>query len=333
MKAIGYRATGDSDVLVVEDIPVPSPGENEILVEVKASGMNPADPFVRELGLLQGADKLNVLGYDTAGVVQGVGEGVTKFSAGDEVYFMCDVTKNGSNAPYQVVHAAMVALKPRTLSFPEAASMPLTMLTAYELLFDRLNVPRDQPGNILLLGAAGGVGSALIQALRVETQLTVVATASRPETTQWVTDLGAHHVVNHRNKLSEQVVALDIGQLDYAIIMRGANEHCADLVEVMKPQSKIGLIDDPAGFDIFPLKLKSISLHWEFVFTKSMFSTPDLATQGETLERIAALVDEGKMRHTLTQNLGPLSLDALKAAHGDIRKLQHIGKAAFEGFA
>lgn len=325
MKAIGYLKPGAPEVLEILDLPDPVPGDGDLLVEVRAVGLNPADPKIRSQLLLQG-ERPQVLGFDVAGVVREVGKAVEGFSPGDEVFYAGDVTRWGANAPLQTVDAKLVAKKPSSLDFVQAASLPLTALTTYEVLFDRLQVRRETPGRILLLGAAGGVGSTLIQAIKAETHLEVIATASRKESRKWVEELGADQVIDHSQALPPQLDA----PVDYAVGINGVGAKVAELAEVLVPQGSFALVDDPSEFDIFAFKLKSIRICWEFMFTRSMFSTPDRGEQGAILRNVAARVDAGVFRSTLRTRLGPLTLDGLRQAHVNIMEGRSVGKGVFE---
>ncbi len=241
----------------------------------------------------------------------------------------------GTNAEFHLVDERIVGKKPKTLDFAAAAALPLTSITAYEALFDRLDVRKPVPGAanaIVIVGGAGGVGSIAIQIARALTDLTVIATASRPETQEWVKALGAHHVIDHRRPLAAQVEALGIGQPGFVFSTTNTDDHYAEIVELIAPQGRFGLIDDPKELDAMPLKLKSISLHWELMFTRSLFGTADIERQHELLNEISKLVDAGKIKTTLNEDFGPINAANLKRAHALIESGKAKGKIVLAGF-
>ena len=271
--------------------------------------------------------KPRVLGWDAAGVVVGKGSDVTAFSIGDEVYYAGELERQGSNAEYQAVDERLVGRKPKSIGFAEAAALPLTSITAWELLFDRLGIREGETGSsVLVSGAAGGVGSILVQLARRLTNLTIIGTASRPETARWVSDMGAHHLLDHTNPLADQLQALQMSPVKYIVSLTATARNFPQLVEVLAPQGKIGLIDDPATLDVVPLKRKAASLHWEFMFARSMWRTPDMAQQGKLLNRISDLVDRGELRSTQTQTFSPIDVNNLKRAHAMVESGKTIGK-------
>jgi NADPH:quinone reductase len=239
----------------------------------------------------------------------------------------------GSNAEYQAVDARLVGRKPKSIGFAEAAALPLTSITAWELLFSRLGVREDESvASLLVSGAAGGVGSILVQLARRLTGLTIIATASRPETVQWVSQMGAHRVIDHTKPLAEQVNALGAPPVKYIASLTATARNFASLVEVLAPQGRLALIDDPATLDVVPLKRKSASLHWEFMFARSMWHTPDMAEQGRLLTRVSELVDRGELRSTQTQTFSPINVENLKKAHALAESGKAIGKVTLSGF-
>jgi zinc-binding alcohol dehydrogenase family protein len=278
-------------------------------------------------------EKPRVLGWDAAGVVVEKGAAVSAFAIGDEVYYAGELERPGSNAEYQAVDERLVGRKPKTIGFSEAAALPLTSITAWELLFDRLGISEGEGGGSLLVsGAAGGVGSILIQLARRLTGLTVIATASRSETVQWVSDMGAHHVIDHTKPLAGQVNGLHALPVKYVASLTGTARNFAQLVEVLAPEGKLGLIDDPPTLDVVPLKRKAASLHWEFMFARSMWQTPDMAEQGRLLNRVSELVDSGVVRSTQTQTFSPINVENLKTAHALAESGKAIGKVTLSGF-
>ena len=266
-------------------------------------------------------------------MVVGKGAAVTAFDVGDEVYYAGALDRPGSNAEYQAVDERLVGRKPQSIGFAEAAALPLTGITAWELLFDRLGIREGESGaSLLVSGAAGGVGSILVQLARRLTGLTVVATASRPETVGWVTQMGAHYVIDHTKHLAEQVNELRVPQVKYIASLTATARNFAQLVEVLAPEGKLGLIDDPETLDAVPLKRKAASLHWEFMFARSIWQTPDMAEQGRLLSRVSELVDRGELRSTQTQTFSPINVENLKKAHAFAESGKAIGKVTLSGF-
>jgi len=335
VKAIGYTANlpiEDDRSLVDLELPIPQPGERDLLVRVHAVSVNPRDVKSRR-ALAASNDEPRVIGYDASGIVEKVGAGVTLFKPGDAVYYAGDITRPGSNAEFQCVDERIVGRKPVSLDHATAASLPLTALTAYELLFDRLAVPRDAtpPRSIFILGGAGGVPSMAIQLAR-HAGLTVVASASRPESEQWVRNLGAQHVVDHTKPLDVQIKALGIGTMDYIISTHTSTRAWEELSRVITPQGRFGLIDDPEPLDLRLYKMKSVSIHWEAMFTRPMQNTPDMIRQHEILNDVADLIDSGAIRATATQNLGGITAANLRRAHALIESGHTVGKIVLSGF-
>ncbi|ONN66145.1 zinc-binding alcohol dehydrogenase family protein [Herbaspirillum sp. VT-16-41] len=335
MKAIVYRQHGlpisNPESLIDTTLPEPTPGERDLLVEVKAISVNPVDTKVRAGSPVK---EPRVLGWDASGVVRAVGSAVTLFQPGDEVFYAGSITRPGSNSELHVVDERIVGRKPASLGHADAAAIPLTAITAWELLFDRVAVPEGsgQGRSLLIIGAAGGVGSMLTQLARRLTQLTVIGTASRPETVQWVQELGAHHVIDHSQPLKPQLEKIGIPEVDIVISLTHTDQHFAQIVEVLAPQGQLALIDDPATLDVVPLKRKSISLHWELMFTRSMFQTADMIRQHELLQRVAQLIDEGVLRTTTGEHFGSINAENLRRAHALIETNRARGKVVLEGF-
>ncbi|WP_430387412.1 zinc-binding alcohol dehydrogenase family protein [Dyella sp. 20L07] len=337
MKAVAYRhilPITDPQSLIDVELPAPVAQGRDLLVKVEAISVNPVDTKVRKRVDPQGADK--VLGWDTAGTVVAVGADVTLFKPGDAVYYAGAIDRLGSNAELQLVDERIVGRKPSTLDFAQAAAMPLTTITAWELLFDRLGVPRGstaRSGVLLVVGGAGGVGSMAIQLARCLTNLTVIGTASRDDSRAWVKDMGAHHVVDHRGDLVAAVKAISPQGIDYALSLTHTDQHFASLVELLKPQGKLGLIDDPTTPpDVRLLKAKSQSLHWESMFTRSLFHTDDMQAQHLLLDEAANLVDAGVLRSTLRENLGTINAANIRRAHAQLESASTIGKLVLSGF-
>ncbi len=337
MKAIGYQQTGPitaPDSLIELEAPKPELGSRDLLVEVKGISVNPVDTKVRtrpEMGPEPGNTK--IIGYDAAGVVREIGNEVSLFKVGDEVYYAGDITRPGTNSEFHAVDERIVGKKPNSLDFAEAAGMPLTSITAWELLFDSLDLKEGEGHGdaILIIGGAGGVGSILIQLAKKLTGLTVIATASRPDTIDWVQKMGADHVINHRESLVEQIQALNI-EPRYVASLNGTQGHFPAIIELIQPRGQIALIDDPESLDANALKLKSLSLRWEFMFARSMFHTKDIKQQHTLLNRVAELLDAGTLQSTVTNHLGPLCAESLKKAHAQQESGRVIGKNVLAGF-
>jgi len=339
MRAIAYRQPGPIDrdgALIDVELPRPVPTGRDILVAVRAISVNPVDAKVRAGAAPFDRRDERILGWDAAGVVEAVGPEATHFKAGDEVFYAGDLMRDGSNAEYQLVDERIVGHRPRSIGFAEAAALPLTAITAWETLFDRLKVD-DQPAGgaraVLIIGGAGGVGSAAIQIARARTDLTVIATASRTETEGWVRDLGAHHVIDHSRPMAPQIAALEIGAPAFVFSTTHTDRHLADIAELIAPQGRFALIDDPASLDIVAFKRKAVSVHWELMFTRSLFDTPDVGEQGRLLDAVAALVDEGRIRTTATETLSPINAANLIEAHRRIESATTRGKIVLEGWA
>jgi zinc-binding alcohol dehydrogenase family protein len=337
MKAIAYRKSLpilDADALLDIELPAPQALGRDLLVEVKAISVNPVDVKIRaNVPPADGAAK--VIGWDAAGIVKAVGPDVTLFQPGDEVWYAGDLTRPGTNSELHLVDERIVGHKPRTLDFAQAAALPLTAITAWELLFERLQVSRDKGvtgKSLLVIGAAGGVGSILVQLARQLTNLTVIGTASRADTAAWVTELGAHHVIDHSKTLNEEIARLGLPPVTYVAGLNQTDHHWPAIAELVAPQGKVALIDDPAAIDVRVLKRKSVSLHWEFMFTRSMFATDDIAQQHQLLEDVAQLVDTGVIKTTLAERFGTINAANLKRAHALLESNSAKGKIVLEGF-
>jgi len=335
MKAVVYTQPGlpiqDPQSLYDAELPKPKPGARDLLVEVRAIAVNPVDTKIRAS---RGGEQPQVLGWDAVGIVREVGDQVTLFQPGDEVFYAGAIDRPGSYSEFHVVDERIVGHKPRSLDNASAAALPLTSITAWELLFDRLGIEENggKGQSLLVVGAAGGVGSILVQLASKLTQLTVIGTASRPETQKWVKALGAHHVIDHRESLPLQLQALQLDAVDYVISLTHTDSYLPQLVEVLRPQGKLALIDDPAQLDVMPLKRKSLSLHWELMFTRSLYKTEDMVKQHQLLERVAQLVDDGVLKTTLGEHYGTINAEHLKRAHATIESGKARGKIVLEGF-
>jgi NADPH2:quinone reductase len=337
MKAVGISIPGpvDSpDALVDLDLPVPAPGPHDLLVRVKAISVNPADTKVRRFSS-HAPGTHRIAGYDAAGVVEAVGAAVTLFRPGDAVYYAGDITRPGTNAELHLVDERIVAAKPTTLEWAGAAALPLTAITAWEALFDRIDVTRPVPGAnaLLVIGGAGGVGSIAIQLAKVLTDLPIIATASRPATVEWAQRLGADHVIDHRQPLAPQVAALGIGAPGFVLSTTYTEQHLPAIAELIAPQGRLALIDDPKVLDIAAFKHKMVSVHWEFMFGRAMFQTPDMVAQHKLLSEVARLVDQGRIITTQTQALSPINAATLREAHALIESERMRGKIVLEGWA
>lgn len=336
MKAFGYTQATKSltdDSFQEIELPMPNAQGHDLLVKVKAISVNPVDAKIR--ANVSPENGYKVIGWDAVGIVTAVGDKVSLFKVGDRVYYAGDLTRSGSNAEFQLVDERIVGKAPTSLNDAEAAALPLTSITAWELLFDRLQIPRDKdakPASLLVIGAAGGVGSILVQLAKKLTGLTIVGTASRSESVTWLNDLGIEHVLDHSKCLNEQRQSQNLNQFDYVISLTHTGQHLDSIVEVIKPQGKLALIDDPASFDILKLKRKSISLHWEFMYTRSMFQTDDMIAQHQLLNELAKLVDNGTIKTTLGQHLGKINIENLSHAHAILESHQARGKLVLEGF-
>jgi NADPH2:quinone reductase len=337
MRAVAYQnpqPISAETSLIDIDLPVPEATGRDLLVEVRAVSVNPVDTKVRASAAPE-AGQYKVIGWDAAGIVKAVGAAVTMFKPGDEVYYAGTINRSGSNAEFQLVDERIVGLKPKSLDFAAAAALPLTSITAYEALFDRLKVQDAVPGAaraILIIGGAGGVGSIAIQLARALTDLTVIATASRPETQSWVKELGAHHVVDHSKPLAPQIEALGLGAPAFIFSTTNTGDHIADIAAAIAPQGRFAVIDDPKTLDAMPFKRKAASIHWEFMFTRPLFQTADMIEQHNLLTEVAGLVDSGKVCTTLTETLGTINAANLKKAHALLESGKTRGKIVLAGF-
>lgn len=332
MRVIGYRHTGDIDVLEEGVLEAPVAEGRDILVAVKAVSVNPVDTKVRK-NSSPTSDSVKVIGFDASGVVAAVGPECTLFNVGDEVYYAGAIDRAGSNAELQLVDERLAALKPTSLSFADAAAMPLTSITAWELLFERLAIGKGEGKGetLLVINGAGGVGSILIQLARTLTDLNIVATASRPETRDWALRMGAHSVVDHSQDLVAQVRSHGINMVDYVAGLTNTAGHMLEIAEVIRPYGRLSLIDD-GSLDIGPLKPKSVTVAWEMMFTRPLFQTPDMQAHHEILSEIARLIDSKKIATTATKHFGAMSAVNIAKAHEFIQKGRTIGKVVLDGF-
>ncbi|MDB5619264.1 zinc-binding alcohol dehydrogenase family protein [Tardiphaga sp.] len=337
MKAVGYTASLPIDALealIDFETARPEPTGRDIRVAVKAVSVNPVDTKVRKRAAPP-AGETKILGYDAAGIVDAVGPDVTMFKPGDEVFYAGSILRQGTNSEFHLVDERIVGRKPKTLSFAQAAALPLTSITAWELLFDRLGALPGRsvdPRSLLIVGGAGGVGSILIQLARRLTGLTVIATASRPQTVKWCHELGAHAVIDHSKPMKEQIKALTLPPVALIASLTGTDDHFPVLADILAPQGKIGLIDDPVSVNFSLLKGKAASLHWESMFTRSSFQTADMIGQHHLLNDVADMIDKGVLRTTLDQTCGTINAANLKRAHALIESGKSVGKIVLEGW-
>ncbi|ENV95788.1 hypothetical protein F937_00457 [Acinetobacter calcoaceticus ANC 3680] len=336
MKAVAYQKAGpitSPEALVDVELETPVAEGHDLLVRVQAVSVNPVDTKIRK-NVSADNNQWKTLGWDAVGVVEAIGDKVSQFKVGDEVWYAGALNRQGSNSELQLVDERIVGHKPKTLEPREAAALPLTAITAWEMLFDRLQVPKAAPENtsILVIGGAGGVGSITIQLLKQLTNLTIITTASRAETKEWVKQLGADYVLDHRQPLATQIKQLNLNAPLYVFSTTQTDQHLSDIVELIAPQGHFGLIDDPAQLDIKPFKSKSVSVHWEFMFTRSMYQTQDMVKQSELLNEVAELVDAGKIKTTVTQTLTPINAQNLKLVHQQIESGTTKGKIVLHGF-
>jgi NADPH2:quinone reductase len=337
MKAIGYQKSlpiEDKDALVDFEAAKPEPKGRDIRVAVKAISANPVDYKVRKRAAPPEGE-FKILGFDAAGIVDAVGPDVSLFKPGDEVFYAGSILRQGTNSEFHLVDERIVGNKPKSLSFAQAAALPLTSITAWELLFDRLGaVPGKSvdPRTLLITGGAGGVGSILIQLARRLTGLTVVATATRPESRKWCLELGAHAVIDHAKPMKEQIEPLRLPPVALVASLTYTDQHYKAIAELMAPQGRFGLIDDPPEFNVAAFKGKAISVHWESMFTRSSFQTPDMIGQHHLLNDVGDLIDKGVLRTTMDQSFGAINAANLKRAHALLESGKSRGKIVLEGW-
>ena len=338
MKAVAltrYLPIDDPQSLVDVELDAPLASGRDLLVRVEAVSVNPVDTKVRA-PKPQVEAQPRVLGFDAAGVVEAVGPDATLFRPGDAVWYAGDITRPGSNAQLQLVDERIVARKPATLDFAQSAALPLTALTAWELLFERMGYAVEGGGNgrtLLVIGGAGGVGSIAIQLAKLA-GFTVIATASREETAAWCRELGADHVIDHRQPLTPQLQGLGFDAVDAALNLADTDRYWAELGELLAPQGRVGLIVEPAGALRIgdPYKSKCIGIHWEFMFARPRFRTADMAEQGRILARVAGLFDDGRLRGTMRETLSPINAANLRETHRRLESGRSIGKLALSGW-
>ncbi len=340
MKAVVFEqslAIDAPNALFDAQLPMPQAQGHDLLIEVKAISVNPVDSKIR-LRALPEKGEAKVLGFDAVGTVKAVGDNTCLFEVGQAVFYAGDVTRPGSYSQFQLVDERLVGNKPKTLNDAQAAAMPLTTITAYEMLFERLQIDvqnkhQSQPNVLLITGAAGGVGSMMIQLAKQLSNVTVIASASRQESQKWIKDLGCDHVIDHHKGIANELKRIGIEAVSHIASLTHTAQHFSDYVEVIKPQGKICLIDDPAEpLDFMALKAKSVSLIWELMFTRSRFQTEDMIEQHYLLEKVSQLVDQGKLKSTLQTHMGHINAANLIKAHARIESESMIGKIVLEGF-
>ena len=335
MKAVAFfrpLPIDHPEALVDVTLEKPVPAGRDLLVKVAAVSVNPVDTKVRRRPTAE-PDKPKVLGWDAAGTVEATGPDCVLFKPGDKVWYAGNIARPGSNAEYNLVDERIAGRMPRNLSFAEAAALPLTAITAWEMLFDRFAIRIGKPaapGALLIIGGAGGVGSIAVQLARRLTSLAVIATASRPETQEWCRALGAHHVIDHSRPLADQLAALGVKTVEYLFCTTATDRHLPAIPDLLAPQGKFGLIDDPPALDALPFKRKSLSIHWEAMFVRALFATSDMIAQHELLNEVAGLVEEGLIRTTLNERMGPVDAATLKRAHALIESGRAKGKVVLE---
>ncbi len=333
MRAVAYQHSlpiTDSNALLDIEIPKPLALGRDLLVKIEAISVNPVDTKIRQRVDPQGENK--ILGWDAAGVIESIGDEASLFSVGDKVWYAGALDRQGTNAEYHLVDERLVAKMPKSLNFVEAAALPLTTITAWETLFDRLSLTKKQKGHLLIIGAAGGVGSIMIQLAKQLTSLKVIASASRPETTAWVKELGADKVINHRHLLSDELKEVGLDNVEYVAALTHTVDYLQDIAEFIAPQGHIGVIDDLDVFDIMPFKRKSVAVHWEFMFTRSLFKTEDMIKQHELLGKVAKMVDKEIIRTTSAENYGTINAANLIKAHALLELGKAKGKIVLAGF-
>jgi zinc-binding alcohol dehydrogenase family protein len=338
MRAVGFNMpqpiTAETSLIDIE-LPIPDAKGRDLLVEIKAVSVNPVDTKVRRSAAVD-AGQHRILGYDAAGTVKAVGPDVKLFKPGDEVYYAGAVNRPGTNAEFHMVDERIVGFKPKSLSFEEAAALPLTAITAYEALFHRMKVQDKVAGAwnaVLVIGGAGGVGSIAIQLLRELSDVTVIGTGSRPETQDWIRELGAHHVLDHSRPMAPQLSQMAIGQPAFVFSTTHTDHHLNDILELIAPQGRFSLIDDPKEpMDLRPFKSKALSIHWEMMFARPVWQTTDMIEQHKLLNHVAELVDARKIRTTLAEVIGTVNATNLKKAHAMIESNRTKGKLVLSGF-
>ncbi len=332
MKIIGYTkvlSEAGEDHFVRSETEIGVPGEHDLLVEVKAISVNPVDIKMRKK--TDPNSEVIVLGWDASGIVSKIGSKVSLFKVGDEVFYAGAIDRPGTNSQFHLVDERIVGIKPKKLNYAEAAALPLTSITAWEGLFDRLSLKADDSNVLLVMGGAGGVGSMVIQLAKALTNLTVVATASREKSKEWCYKMGADYVINHHHPIKQQLDDLKISDPDFVFSTTKTEENFNEISEVIAPEGKLLIIDDPKNIDISILKKKSISLCWEFMFTRSLFKN-NIIKQHIILNKVSSLIDSGKIKTSLNERFSPINAENLIKAHKNIETDKTIGKIVIEGW-
>lgn len=338
MRAIGFfkpQPIENDESLVDIELPAPVASGHDLLVEVHAVSVNPVDVKVRGGKTIPPEGQARVIGWDAAGIVRAVGEQASRFKVGDRVWYAGVINRPGSNAQLQLVDERIVGPAPTSLDFGQAAALPLTSLTAWEILFDRLKVHNADPtqqNRLLVIGAAGGVGSILIQLARRLTGLTVIGTVSREESRAWALECGAHQVIDHSQPWKPQLANLGFADVTHVVGLNSTERYLPQIVDVLRPEGQLALIDDPKQLDIVSFKSKSLSVHWELMFTRPLFTTSTLTRQHDILTKVAAMVDAGALKTTMTRRIPGINAANLKMAHGLIEGGRTLGKIVLEGF-
>lgn len=338
MKAIGlshYLPISDPASLQDIEIPTPVPSGRDLLVKVEAISVNPVDTKVRgQQGVVEGGPR--ILGWDAAGIVSAVGPEVSLFKVGDPVYYAGSITRPGANSVFHLVDERIVGGKPQTLDFAQAAALPLTTITAWEALFERLHISKegaDAEKTILIIGGAGGVGSIAIQLAKQLGKLKVIATASRPDSIKWCKDRGADAVIDHFGDLPAQLKSLGQAHADYVLCLNDTDKHFAAMAELVAPQGRIcSIVQNTAPLALEKLMGKSAGFTWEMMFTRPMFGTPDMIEQHRLLNAVAQLIDSGKIKTTLGEVYGAINAANLRRAHAALEGGRTIGKIVLSGF-
>jgi zinc-binding alcohol dehydrogenase family protein len=339
MKAIAtyeYRETSDLDCFTEIDIEIPQPSSRDLLVRVKAISVNPVDYKVRS-SIKEKQTTPRILGWDAAGIVEAVGNEVSLFKPGDQVYYAGSITRPGSNSEYQLVDERIVGKKPINLTFEAAAALPLTTITAWEALFERLGIEpqktsKNQTSKVLIIGGAGGVGSIAIQLAKQVVGLVVIATASRPETIDWCKKMGADYTINHHQSFKTELETLGIKEVDYILCFNDTEQHLQNMADVIKPQGKIcSIVETKQPLNMNVLQWKSVTFVWEFMYTKPVYETEDIQSQHDLLNQVGELVTQGIIQTTMTKNLGSLNTVNLAKAHTELESGRTIGKLVLSG--
>ncbi|VDK14708.1 Zinc-type alcohol dehydrogenase-like protein [Oenococcus sicerae] len=333
MKAIGFKEhlpIEEENSLIEFKLPKPIAKGHDLLVEVSAVSVNPVDIGVRTSGhgILK---EPKIIGWDAVGIVDSIGDNVSLFKKGDLVFYAGSFKRSGSDSQYQLVDERIVGHAPKNLIITQTAAMPLTSLTAWEVLFEQLEIdPQDHKFNrehtILIINGAGGVGSIATQ-LAHWAGLNVIASASRPETIKWVMEHGADQTVNHRKDLIKEVRELGYKYVDYILELNDLDGHWDEMAELIKPSGRIASItENHRPINLRKLTQKRAKFAWEWMYTKSFYETPDMISQHQILDQVSELLDQGVIKSTLNEVLSPINVSNLKKAHKLVESNRMIGK-------